>query len=94
MNIEQTEHKICLCESQRIVVVHPLFGGTSLSYRGELDVLRDPDGKVRFHIGMNDIAIIFTAEDVERIESDPIHFLNVYLKTPHSYMGFVPAATT
>jgi hypothetical protein len=83
MHDEQLEYEICLLKESSVILVCPHFGNVSFSYVGTLHVI--VDHPILFHFN-NDagIAIIFTVEDVNKLERgipNPV----IRLKGPHDY---------
>ena len=82
------ESELVSLNNEIVVVVRPFYGSQSDSFVGHLSVL---DGyPIRFHFRQEGKAILFTVEDVVKLE-DPLDNQTkktVRLKGPHDYREF------
>ena len=68
-NVEQIEHELTKLKGNRVFVIIPMSGMTSLSMAGDLQLVETQDHMVGFHLTGHDIALIFFAEDVQSLEA-------------------------
>ena len=67
-NVEQIEYELTQLKGKEVSLIIPLGGTISLSTFGELYVV-EVEHRVGFHIPSISYAIIFFAEDVDRLET-------------------------
>lgn len=85
MHDEHLEHELALLKEKSVILVSPQFGNVSISYSGTIHVVNDHP--MLFHILMHDgsVAIIFTVEDVLKLEKDSLPHSVIRLRGPHDY---------
>jgi hypothetical protein len=86
VNPEQTEHELTLLHDKIVVVVRPGYGTQSDSWGGQLTVLNG-DYPPKFHFSATGMAILFTVEDVAKLEPPVDNRTEkiIRLKGPHDY---------
>jgi hypothetical protein len=91
MGTELIEHELSQLHNKTVVVIRPNYGSQSDSWVGYLSVLNGTDYPIRFHFAGAGMAILFTVDDVEKLEeqnglnSDRSVDKIIRLKGPHDY---------
>jgi hypothetical protein len=89
VNLELLEHELAQLDGKPVILCIPSYGKVSFAYSGILNVTRTTELLVAFHLitPMHEVAIIFSAEDVLRIDPPGTAEVQnvIRLRGPHDY---------